>query len=70
MSDENTMITEGILPNPQKVRWKNVAYYNTYVEAAEHRDKLDGLTKIRRCGEDGTRFVLKVGTLIKEPNDE
>ena len=70
MSEENTMITKDNLPNPQKVRWKNIAYYNTYIEANEHRNKLDGLTKIRRCGVEGTKFVLKTGILIKETNDE
>ncbi len=69
---ENTMITEKRLPNPQKVKWKNVAYYDTYAEANEHRNKLEGLTKVRRCGEYGTRFVVKSGTPLppKEGSDE
>jgi len=67
---ENTMITEKKLPNPQKVKWKNVAYYNTYDEAHTHKSRLDGLLKIRRCGPDKTKFVVKSGTLIKETPDE
>jgi hypothetical protein len=61
---ENTMITEKKLPNPQKVRWKNVAYYDTFKEADEHRNELGGLTKVRRCGVDGTKFVVRTGTPI------
>tara|TARA_R100001082_G_C4363084_1_gene160356 strand:- start:660 stop:869 length:210 start_codon:yes stop_codon:yes gene_type:complete len=67
---ENTKITEKKLPNPQKVKWKNIAYYDNFLEADEHRNKLEGLTKVRRCGEYGTKFVVKVGTRIKEPTDE
>jgi len=68
MSD-NTMITSK-KPNPQKVKWKNVAYYNSFQEADTHRNNLEGLTKVRRCGPDGVKFVVKVGTPLKEPKDE
>jgi hypothetical protein len=69
MSENNTMITEESGPNPQKVKWKNVAYYDTYAEADKHRNSLDGLTKVRRCGEYGTRFVVKSGTHINNGGD-
>ena len=58
----DTMITEKIGPNPQKVRWKNVAYYDNFSDADNHRNSVDGLVKVRRCGEYGTRFAVKVGT--------
>ncbi len=68
---ENTTTTENESPKPQKVKWKNVAYYNTFEEAHEHRNSLDDSikVKVRRCGPDKTRFVVKVGTLIKEPRN-
>ena len=69
---ENTSTTIKRLPNPQKVKWKNVAYYNTFEEAHNHRLSLDEGTKVkvRRCGTDGTRYVVKIGTLIKGASDE
>ena len=67
---ENTMITEKRLPNPQKIKWYNVAYYDNFKQADEHRKNLDGLTKVRRCGPFGTKFVVKSGTLIKESSNE
>ena len=30
---ETTTTTEQQLPNPQKVKWKNVAYYDSFHEA-------------------------------------
>jgi len=62
---ENTTTTEK--PKPQKVKWKNIAYYHTYEEADTHRNGLDESVKVkvRRCGPEGTRFVVKIGTLIK-----
>ena len=67
---ENTMITEKRLPNPQKVKWYNVAYYDNFQQADEHRKNLSGLTKVRRCGPFGSRFVVKSGTPIKESKNE
>ena len=67
---ENTEITEVRLPNPQKVKWHNVAYYDNYQQADEHRKSLDGLVKVRRCGSFGTKFVVKTGTLVKEKPNE
>jgi len=70
MSEKYTEITEKNLPNPQKVKWKNVAYYKTFAEADIHRNSLEGLTKVRRCGEDGTKFVVKIGTPIVAATNE
>jgi len=66
MSETHTMITENKLPNPQKIKWKNVAYYDTFSKADAHRNNLEGLTKVRRCGEYGTKFVVKTGKPIKQ----
>ena len=69
---ENTRITGKQLPNPQKMKWKNVAYYDTYEEAHNHRLGLDESVKVkvRRCGPDKIRFVVKIGTPTKEKSDE
>tara|TARA_R110000824_G_scaffold26143_1_gene90257 strand:+ start:181 stop:396 length:216 start_codon:yes stop_codon:yes gene_type:complete len=69
---ENTEITEKKLPNPQKFKWKNVAYYKTYAEAAAHRKTFDDSinVKIRRCGPDKTKFVVRTGTPIKGASSE
>ena len=67
---ETTMITEKRLPNPQKIKWHNVAYYDNFQQADEHRNNLNGLTKVRRCGPFGEKFVVKSGTLIKEVASE
>tara|TARA_Y100001938_G_C7980782_1_gene374269 strand:+ start:560 stop:778 length:219 start_codon:yes stop_codon:yes gene_type:complete len=70
---ENTTITEKKLPNPQKIKWKNVAYYDTFEEAHQHRLSLDeeGIkVKVRRCGPDKVKYVVKTGTLLKEPSND
>ena len=67
---ENTMITERKLPNPQKIKWYNVAYYDNFEQAADHRKTLNGFTKVRRCGPFGTKFVVKSGTPVKENTSE
>lgn len=70
MSNE-TMITEPSTGhNPQKVKWTNVAYYSTFQEADEHRKNLSGLTKVRRCGPEKSRFVVKSGVAIGERTNE
>ena len=56
-------------PNPQKVKWTNIAYYDNYGEADAHRSRLEGLTKVRRCGEYGTKFVVKTGKQINKMNN-
>jgi hypothetical protein len=67
---EDTEITDKRLPNPQKIKWYNVAYYDNFQQADEHRQNLDGLVKVRRCGPFGTKFVVKSGTLLKETDNE
>ena len=69
---ETTTTTDKQLPNPQKMKWKNVAYYDTYEEATKHRSNLDEntISKIRRCGPMKTKYVLKTGSPIKETSDE
>tara|TARA_Y100001938_G_C8059600_1_gene416406 strand:+ start:517 stop:732 length:216 start_codon:yes stop_codon:yes gene_type:complete len=69
---ENTTTTEKRLPNPQKVKWKNVAYYDTFEEAHAHRLGLEEgtMVKVRRCGPDKIRYVVKTGTLLKGASDE
>ena len=62
-------------PNPQKIKWTNIAHYDNFSEADTHRNNLDGLVKVRRCGHYGTRFVVKTGKPInkqegKETNDQ
>lgn len=66
---EDTTITEKAKP-VQKVKWYNVAYYDNFEQADEHRNNLNGLTKVRRCGPDKTRFVVKSGTLLAESKDD
>ena len=70
MSDETMITGPSKRPNPQRVKWKNVAYYDNFTDADEHRNNLEGLTKVRRCGPDKTRFVVKHGTEIGVPNEE
>lgn len=57
-------------PNPQKIKWANIAYYDNYAEADAHRNQLEGLTKVRRCGEYGTRFVVKLGQKINKGEEK
>ena len=66
---ETTTITDKKLPNPQRFKWKNVGYYDTYEEANAHRQSLEGHTKVRRCGSFGTKFVVKVGKKIQESSE-
>ena len=67
---EDTMTTEKQSPKPQKIKWKNVAYYKTFQEADIHRNTIPGLVKVRRCGPEGTKFVVKTGILLKDPGNE
>ena len=69
---EDTMTTNNRLPNPQKIKWKNIAYYDTFEEADKHRLNLEEgiITKVRRCGPGGSKYVVKTGSLIKEPDSE
>tara|TARA_R110002074_G_C12003201_1_gene614429 strand:- start:275 stop:490 length:216 start_codon:yes stop_codon:yes gene_type:complete len=69
---ENTTTTEKRSPNPQKVKWKNVAYYNTFDEAHKHRQSLEEevLVKVRRCGPDGIKYVVRIGTFLRGKVDD
>lgn len=63
MTDTN----EGSKPvNPQRFSWKSVGTYNTYEEASVKKNALtDKHIKIRRCGDNGSLFSVKVGTPVK-----
>ena len=65
---EDTATTDKKTPNPQKIKWKNLAYYDTYDEADKHRKNIeqDTICKVRRCGPRKSKYVVKVGILIKE----
>ena len=69
---ENTMTTEKQSPHKQKIKWKNVAYYGTFNEANSHRLSFEEgtIVKVRRCGPDKTKFVVKVGTRLEESSSE
>ena len=67
---ENTKIVNKKGPNPQKVKWRNVAYYDTFEKADDHRNSIEGLVKVRRCGPDKTKYVVKLGISIKEKTGE
>lgn len=50
----------------QKFSWKTVGTFKTYEEAANKKLSLkDKHIKIRRCGDGGTLFSVKVGTAVK-----
>jgi hypothetical protein len=54
---------------PQKLKWQNHKTFNTFPEAnseriallKEHQD-----VKVRRTGEDGIKFTVKIGKPVKE----
>ncbi len=59
--------------NPQKFNWRQVKILNSFAEADALRNKLrkDGEkhVKVRRCGVDGKKFKVKVGTNIKKKKE-
>ena len=63
MTDTN----EGNQPvNPQRFSWKIVGTYNTYHEALVKKNALtDKNIKIKRCGDNGSKFSVRVGTKVK-----
>lgn len=63
MTDTN----EGKKPvSPQRFSWKSVGTYSTYAEASTKKNSLkDTNIKIRRCGDNGSLFSVKVGTPVK-----
>lgn len=67
-----TTTDEGKKPvTPQRFSWKSVGTYNTYHEALVKKSALtEKHTKIRRCGDNGSLFSVKVGTKVKAPKPE
>ena len=57
--------------NLQKIRWSKVAIYSNFEDADKKRNELNEAgkkTKIRRCGDDGSRFKVLTGASIdKKP---
>ena len=60
--------------NPQKYSWKQIKIYETYNDAETRRNSLkkEGHehTKIRRCGSEGLKFKVLVGTAVKKGNEK
>ena len=54
---------------PQKMKWQNYKTFNTFPEANSERIALlkeYQNVKVRRTGEDGIKFTVKIGKPIKE----
>ena len=54
---------------PQKLKWHNHKTFNTFPEANSERIKLletQQNVKVRRTGEDGVKFTVKIGKPVKE----
>jgi len=63
-------VEEEVKHNPQKFKWNKVGIYDTFADADEKRNALNekgSLTKIRRCGEEGSRFKVLTGESIDKP---
>lgn len=61
---------EEVKHNPQKVKWSKVSIYDTFSMADEKRNTLNSkgsMTKIRRCGTEGSRFKVLTGMSIDKP---
>jgi hypothetical protein len=59
--------------SPQRMSWKNHRTFNSYPEANSERIKLletQKNVKVRRTGDGGTKFTVKVGTPIKNKKGE
>ena len=59
--------------NPQRMSWKNHRTFNSYPEANSERIKLlenQENVKVRRTGEGGTKFTVKIGTPVKNKKGE
>ena len=57
----------------QKFSWKNHKTYKTYQEADIERNRLleeNKNIKVRRCGQGGKLFVVKVGKPIKTKGEK
>lgn len=58
---------------PQKLKWHNHKTFNTFPEANSERIKLletQQNVKVRRTGEGGTKFTVKIGNPIKKKKGE
>ena len=56
--------------NPQKFKWNKVSIYATFADADEKRNALNEkgeMTKIRRCGDGGSRFKVLTGESVEKP---
>ena len=54
--------------NIQKLNWKQIKIYSTFLEADEKRNELletHEHVKVRRCGPAGTKYKVKVGSLTQ-----
>jgi len=60
--------------NPQKYSWKQVKIYETYKDAESRKFGLirEGHEniKIRRCGSQGTKFKVLIGSAVKKNNEK
>ena len=58
---------------PQKMNWKNHRTFNSYPEANSERIKLletQENVKVRRTGEGGSKFTVKIGSPVKNKKGE
>ena len=54
------MSSEELKHNPQKKVWEDTGTYKTYAEAKEKSDSIERESKVRRCGNGGCMFKVKV----------
>ena len=57
--------------NEQKLTWKQYKIYSTFEEADKKRSTLlkdNEHVKIRRCGPNGIKYKIKIGTPVKNKN--
>lgn len=58
---------------PQKLKWHNHKTFNTFPEANSERIKLletQQNVKVRRTGEEGSKFTVKIGSPVKNKKGE
>jgi len=54
----------------QKFTWKQYGIYETFISADITRHellKVNKHVKVRRCGPEGTKYKVKIGSLIEKP---
>lgn len=71
MTDTNEgLVNNDKKPNPQRFSWKSVGTFNTYEEAANKKASLkETHLKIKRCGDNGSLFSVKVGSPVSKKSD-